>query len=449
MKTELILLLALLIALPLAAQNFPSQTVVPISVSVTGFVPNPGVYQLTQFSRLSDAIEAASGTKKQLDPLAQLTPAQIQEVELDSLYIHFQALRDVKLTRQGKTSSYDLMRFLRAGEAEQNPLLRDGDLVNVNAMQQTVALQGSFYLPGEYQYLHDDRLSDLLKLCQGFLPGADLKSVKIYRYQPNGVDFDIITHDLSAFETNPSVADIPLMPMDRVMVARDSEQRRGWKVLVEGNVRAPGEYLIGDGTTLYDLLQMCGGPTSRGDLRGALYINEPYSKVADPDLERLKILSMHQMTPVEYGFLRARMRQLRGKYSVDVADVWESKGQNSNPILRDGDYLFVPEAVTMVAVIGQVKEPGLVPWVEGKNWKYYVSAAGGYVNNRKTGGIRVIRFNNGNWIKPDKKVSIVPGDMVFIPEATDRDLWTDVKDVVTLVSSFLTIFLSIRAITTN
>ncbi len=449
MKTKLFLLLLLVLAMPLVAQIGTTQAVIPISVSVTGFVPKPGVYQLTQFSRLSDAIDAASGERKQFDPLEQLSPAQIQEVETDSLYTNFQALRDVKLSRQNKSSAYDLMRFLRLGEAEQNPLLRDGDVITVNAIKQSVSIQGSVYLPGEYQFLPTDKLSDILLLCQGFVPGADLKAVKIYRYQPNRVDFDVLTHDLSTYDSDPGVADIALQPWDRVIVARDAEQRRGWKVLVEGNVRSPGEYLIGDNSTLYDLLQMCGGPTSRGDLRNALYVNEPYSKTLDPDLERLKMYGMNQMTPVEYGYLRSRMRQMLGKYSVDVSSVWESKGQSANPVLRDGDYLFVPEAVNMVAVTGQVARPGMIPWVEGKNWKYYISEAGGFVNNRKGHGTRIIRFHNGNWIKPSKKVPIVPGDMVFVPEAQDRDLWTDVKDVVTLASSVLTIFLSIRAITTN
>lgn len=449
MKTELLLLIALLIALPLAAQTIPSQAIAPISVSVTGFVPNPGVYHLTQLYRLSDAIDIATGVGKSIDQLTKPTPAQTKDAQLDSLYANFQALRSVKLTRQAKTSTYDLMRFLRVGEADQNPLLRDGDVVTVEAVWQTIAIQGSVYLPGEYQYLPGDKLSDVLKLCQGFVPGADLKAIKVYRYRANKIDFDIINYDLSAYETNPGVADIPLQPMDRVMVAKDTELRRGWKVLVEGNVRSPGEYLIGDATTLYDLLVMCGGPTSRGDLQGALYINEPYSKVADPDFERLKTLYMNQMTPVEYGYMRARMRQLLGKYCVDIANVWETKGQGENPVLRDGDYLFVPEAVKMVAVVGQVKNPGMIAWEAGKDWKYYISQAGGYLNNRRKGGIRVIRFYNGNWIKPDKKVPIVPGDMVFVPESSDRDLWTDIKDVVTLASSLLTIFLSIRAITAN
>ena len=91
----------------------------------------------------------------------------------------------------------------------------------------------------------------------------------------------------------------------------------------------------------------------------------------------------------------------------------------------------------------------MIPWMEGKDWSYYIQAAGGYTNNRKTGKDRIIRGTSGNWVKPNKKVAIQPGDTIFIPAQTDRSLWTDVKDIVTLTSSVVTIILGIHALTAN
>lgn len=449
MKTKLLTLLLAFLALSLIAQTLPTPNVLPISVSVTGFVPKPGVYQMTALSRLSDALEISRmQVKEQIRP-ELMTPLQKLAAEQDSLYLNFQALRNVTLTRQGKTASHDLMKFLRGGDIAHNPILRDGDIVSVMPITSFVSIQGNVYLPGEYQYVPGDKLSDLLLLCQGFSAGADLKSVMIYRYRNNSPEFEVLRHDLSAYPTDPAVANIPLMPNDRVIIARDSESRRGWKVTVEGNVKAPGEYLIGENTTLYDVLTMCGGPTRRGDLRDALYIYGPYSEQEDPEFERLKELSITQMTPMEYNYLRSRMRQLRGKYSLNLAETWDSQGAKSNPLLRDGDYIFVPEQMDMVAVSGQVRNPGLVPWVQGKNWEYYIKTVGGFTNNRRLNGTRIIRHNSGNWVKPSKKLEIRPGDMIFVAEQTDRDIWTDIKDVVLLTSQVVTIFLSIRAITSK
>jgi len=87
--------------------------------------------------------------------------------------------------------------------------------------------------------------------------------------------------------------------------------------------------------------------------------------------------------------------------------------------------------------------------VEGANWKYYIEAAGGYTNNRRYNGVRIIRAASGNWVKPSKNLPINPGDMVFVAEQTDRDIWTDIKDVVSLASQVVTIFIGIYAITSK
>jgi hypothetical protein len=87
--------------------------------------------------------------------------------------------------------------------------------------------------------------------------------------------------------------------------------------------------------------------------------------------------------------------------------------------------------------------------VEGKDWDYYIQAAGGYANNRKVGKGRLIRGLSGNWVKPDKNLPIMPGDTVFVPGQTDRSLWVDIKDVATLASSLITIIIGLQALTSK
>lgn len=448
MKIKLLLPLILLLAVSLSAQLPQATVMIPISVSVTGFVARPGVYQLTVFSRLSDAVRISRGDLPQItDPLT-ITPMQQRALEEDSLYTHFQGLRQVRLTRQGKSENYDLLKFLRLGELDQNPLLKDGDLVWVPSLDKSVSVSGSVYIPGEYQFVPGDRLGLLLSLCQGFTPEADVKRVLIYRYKPNGVDFELLSQDLSAL-ARPADASFALQDRDRVVVARDSENRRGWKVTVEGAVKTQGEFVIGENTTLWDILQLCGGPASRGDLGNAILINGPYSEKLFPDLERLKEFSLNQMTPLEYNFMRGNLRQLKGRYNLNLKECWDSQGQSSNPLMRNGDYIYVPELLDMIAVSGQVRNPGLVPYEQGKDWKYYIDACGGYTNNRKLSGVRIIRDHSGNWVKPTKKVALRPGDMIFVAEQTDRDIWVDIKDVALLASQILTIFISLRAIINN
>ena len=445
MKNKVLILLFLSLAIALAAQYPSSTAMMPINVSVTGFVANPGVYQLSVFSRLSDALELSRGKLPKPDNPLLLTPLEQKAADEDSLYTHHQGLREVRLTRQGQSEIYDLLRFMRLGELEQNPLLKDGDVIWVPALDKQVSVSGSVYLPGDYHFVEGDRLGDILALCQGNTPEADLKRVLIYRYQPNGIDFETITQDISQL-ADPFQASFVLQDKDRIIIGKDSEQRRGWKVTISGAVKTPGDFLIDENTRLWDVLQLCGGATQRGDLVNAVLISGQFSEKLFPDLLRLREFTITQMTPLEYSYIRTYMRQLQGKYSVDLQETWDSQGDRSNPTLSDGDYIFVPERFDMIAVNGQVKNPGLVPYVEGKDWKYYIAASGGYTNNRKANGVRIIRDHAGNWVKPSKKLQLQPGDMIFVPEKTDRDTWTDVKDVALLASQILTIFLSLRAI---
>ena len=445
MKTKLFIVLLVFWACLLSAQMPSLSSAVPISVSVTGFVPFPGTYSLAVTSRLSDALQASKVVLPEVSNPLLLTPSQKKAFEQDSLFTQSQGLRKIKLKRGSSTTEYDLLRFMLLGELEHNPLLKDGDLVWIPTMGSFVSVSGSVNLPSDIQFVPGDDLGLILQLAQGLTPDADKKQVLIYRPQTQGKDFDVIKQDISSFPSLEAVK-FPLQAKDRIIVGRDSSSPLAKKIKVEGAVNIPGEFWIGENTHLWDVLQLCGGPTSKGDLKNAVLINGPYSEKLNPDLERLKLFSITQMTPLEYNYLRNAMRQIRGKYSLDLQDTWTSAGQSSNPLLQDGDYIFVPEAFEMVAVSGQVQRPGLVPWVEGKDHQYYIDACGGYANNRRMGGIRIIRDNSGNWVKPGKKVKLHPGDMVFVPEKTDRDFWADVKDVALLATQLMTILMSIRVL---
>ncbi|HPX67681.1 MAG TPA: SLBB domain-containing protein [Candidatus Syntrophosphaera sp.] len=452
MKTKLLIALLLLGVTLLSAQLEmlnPAQTY--ISVSVTGYVKNPGVYKMTPMDRLSDALEKArKPLTEQVLPVQTMEEPKVptsrfplesgepEEPDYDAL----QGLRRVKVSRGGSDSYYDLQKFRLTGDASQNPLLRDGDVITVSAQQSTVSLTGMVYLPGEYEFVPGDKLSDILSLAQGFTPQADLGKIVIYRYRDNLVDFDNLAIDLNSTDASQ----VALQAFDRVVVPQDLEKRRSWKITVDGNVKAPGEYLVGESTTLYDVLLMCGGPSSRGDLSRAVYLNGSYSLRADPDFERLKSLYYSQMTVMEYQYMRNRLRQVQGRYSVDVARLWETQGKEGNVTLRDGDYLFVPELLQMVEVSGQVVNPGLVPWVRGKDYSYYIQQAGGYTNNHRVFGTRIISADSGNWVKPSRKQALEPGDVIFVSEKNERQFWTDFKDSVAVAASVLTIFVSVRAI---
>ena len=101
----------------------------------------------------------------------------------------------------------------------------------------------------------------------------------------------------------------------------------------------------------------------------------------------------------------------------------------------------------MVEVSGQVANPGLIPWMEGQNYEYYIQQAGGYTNNKRWKGTRVISATSGNWIKPNKKLALNPGDTVFVAEKDTYDVWSRFKDIMLVATQVITIFLGVRTLT--
>lgn len=439
------------------AIELPVPTTVPtISVSITGFVENPGVYQLSPVNRLSDLLTLNKGLAYQappmlpvsqepvvLDPQQKMAPVQsMPEPDAKPDYAKLQALRSVQLIRDGKSSTYDLQKFYRLGHLEQNPFLRDGDVVMIPAISAFVSISGGINLPGDLEFVAGDKLQDIIELAHGFSFDADPAKLQVYRYQANRIDFTLLSLDWNS----SAAKQFSLQADDRIVILHDSQIRSKQRVTLSGQVKNPGEYIISNTTSLYEVLIQAGGLTPRADAKSLVYYSQNVGSEANPYLDVLMQRSMSDMTPLEYSYLRTNLMQLKGKYSINAPLLISSEGKEANPLLHDGDHIYIPEIMDMVLVSGQVRYPGLVPWVEGQNWDHYISAAGGYANNRKTGKGRLIRGQSGNWVTPKKDVRIMPGDTVFVPGQIDRSLWTDVKDIVTLSSSVITIIIGLRAL---
>lgn len=438
----------------LTAIELPVNPSVPmISVSLTGFVENPGVYQLSPINRLSDllVLDQAMSIKNLTTPEIPveqtkllLSPNEAIAPPDDGIdYKALQALRSVQIIRGNSKESYDLLKFYRLGEISQNPFLRDGDVVLISAIQDFISITGGINLPGNVEFIAGDKLTDIIALVKGLSFDADPAKLTVYRYQDNRIDHTIMKVDLNS----PQGKEFLLKADDRILIPQDVEITSKQRVKISGQVKNPGEYIINNTTSLYELMLQAGGLTARADIKGLVYYSENISSEPNHYLELLMTRTMIDMTPVEYSYLRSNLLQLKGKYSINATKLAESEGKEANPLLHDGDHIYIPEKMDMVWVSGQVRYPGLVSWSEGKNWDYYIKAAGGYANNRKIGKGKLIRGQSGNWVTPKKNVLIMPGDTVFVPGQTDRSLWTDVKDIVTLSSSLITIIIGLRALT--
>ena len=452
-STLLVLFLLFSMVFTMQAIEVSNLDIVPVSVSVTGDVQNPGIYTLTTLNRVSEALAMAdvklnpgSVMRQQLLAPKGISMAQARQAAVaDTTQATVYSQRNISLIRQGQTMSLDLLKYLRLGDISQNPFLRDGDIIKINPAYSTITIDGAVRKPGDYELKDGDTIKDLLEIAFGLMENADLKHVMLYSYKADFIEFDKTELDLTGYpKGNSSSLDQLLKPGDRILIPVNSEYRKAYKVHVTGKVKMPGTYYVNDKSSLYDLLLMSGGPTKEADLYSAYAYNRLVSENFDPDFDRLSRLSMLQMTWLEYSYLRTKTRQLKGKYSIDMQKCWDTQGKEANLTLKDGDEIVIPELINGVWVAGQVRHPGLITWKENMSWKEYLANAGGYANNSKIQGIRIIRYSSGNWVKPTKKLQINPGDAIFVPDKQERYIWDDVKEAILITSQLLTVLIALR-----
>jgi len=166
-------------------------------------------------------------------------------------------------------------------------------------------------------------------------------------------------------------------------------------VYILGQVARPGPYDLRLGATVLQLLSVSGGPTDRAALSRALVIRKVGVSAKPVNIEKLMGGDLSQNEP-----------------------------------LRAGDVLIVPDNTARVLAVGEVAKPGYVTLITGQDriLDVIVQAGGPTL---KADPIKISIMRNGQPVKANldallrlgdatQNVEMQPGDIVYMPETTDR-----------------------------
>jgi protein involved in polysaccharide export with SLBB domain len=395
-------------------------------VFVTGAVNVPGTYTATAVDRVSMLIDQAGGF------LPEASQRNIQVKRPDSTVV-----------------AADLLRFTVIGDLNDNPTVRDGDVVTVPARLDSVGIFGAVSAEGYYELKKGDRISDLVELAGGLVKDVYLEEAALIRYQEDGKNTRKIIIDLAEImgdERSPQ--NLPLESGDVLLVRHIPGWHPEHLVEVQGEVYFPGVYSIERGqTTLSEIIQRAGGFKPDASLAEAKLIRTEYEETLDPEFERLKKMLVADMSEEEYEYFKIRSRQQRGLVVVDFEKLFLLNDTSQDVILKRGDLIEVPVVRKTINVSGQVNNPGAILFVPGKKVEYYISQAGGYNWNARKGKVRVIKGSTGQWLKPGKAKRLEPGDTIFVPEKPERDYWAFFKDFMAVSAEIATVLLVIQQVT--
>lgn len=229
------------------------------TVSASGEVRRPAIYEIKNESTVADLVNLSGGLMPQADPVK------------------------VMLSRVDENQRRVVLQVPLFGPSAKAETLRNGDVLRVTRLKPTldegVTLQGHVFTPGNYAFKQGMHLTDLIHSVDDLQPNADLHYLLIRRELPPDRHITVLSADIAAALQAPgSAADVQLMPRDQIVVfdlasGRDqiihpvldelrlqsNATRPTPLVHVDGRVKVPGEYPLESGMTIADLVRAGGG----------------------------------------------------------------------------------------------------------------------------------------------------------------------------------------------
>lgn len=333
-------------------------------VKISGAVENPGIYALTQNSKISDLLQKAKLAENAITGLAYLK----------------------RFNDDFKTVRYELVNIDAALEDKSgaaNLTLKKGDELIISSKGQftdnyIVSISGSVRMPGEFDLDVDKnlRVSDLIFFAGGLKDDAISEFAYIFRSKLDDVNtVEYINVNLKAALNDPvSEANIALMPNDKLVIYSKNYYTDQTFIQVSGAVRTPGEYLFNPSLNLKDVLLLAGG----------------FRREAAMDRIDIYRLDLQQNTASRVLVANIRMD---GDFNL--------LGGADNFSLQPFDQVIVRtipefELQRNVRIIGEVKYPGTYALL-GKNTKLasIIKDAGGITGEAFLDGASLYRTKDG------------------------------------------------------
>lgn len=362
-----------------------------IKVRLSGFVDKPLSFVLPANTRLIDFMVNAVELKLSAD------------------------LRNIKIVSDDKSENiYDLLSVLRLADSKNNPYLREGDIILISKNDKYVQVFGSVLYPGTYEFVENETIDELIRLAGGTTFKARVDSIEIIRYEKNYRKLFSEYYSLDELNRLKPVVNV----FDKIVVRVKPKFLMEEVVEVKGFVRYPGIYkIVEDSTTLSKiLLYEAGGFLENASLRNSSVTRNIGVDEIDPEYERLKTIPRADMTDDEYDYFKAKSREKRGRMVVNFEKLFLEDEFSEDIILKRGDEIYVPEIKNYITLVGQVVNPGNITYLPNLTVNDYIELAGGFAWRAIEGDVRVIKASTGEWIEAEDVESLIPGDIIWVPE---------------------------------
>ncbi|CAK8722708.1 hypothetical protein KKHLCK_11975 [Candidatus Electrothrix laxa] len=403
-------------------------------VKLMGNVGKPGVYYLDGPTRLFDLLTKAEGVSKQ----SGATVMSGQKV-----HIMRAAPKKGSAASPDTITTYyvDLHQLLVEGRDEANVYLQPEDVIFIPDASSFHVI-GEVKNPGAFPFEEGITLLKAIALADGLTEKGSSDNALIKRLQ-NGRVIEI----KAGMDTLLAADDTVYIPEDKNFIQ------------VVGEVKRPGSFPYDKGLTLLKAISYAGGATLKGSAENATIkrvsngrsfemkggmdtVLQPDDTVFIPEARSVEVVGEVKnpgSVPYELGMSLLKAINLAGgatlKGSAENAVIKRlSKGRTieikgeGDTILQSDDSVFVPEARS-VEVVGEVKNPGSIPYEAGMSPLKAINLSGGATLKGSTENAVIKRLSNGRIVEMNANMytSVQPDDTIFVPEIRSFHVVGEVK----------------------
>ena len=406
-------------------------------VEVKGAVFRPGMYNLGEkVNSVRSLIETADGLTEE----AMVSRAVI---------------RRMKANRTQEVIAVDLKGIME-GTAADVPLENE-DILFIPTLAEhqnlrTLTINGEVIFPGTYEYAEKMTIEDLILQAGGLTDNASTVKVDVARrlIDPEATTSTMEIARTYSFSIKPGFEfdgdrSFTLEPYDIVSVRRSPVSVDPLRVRVEGEIAFEGTYTLEQkNQRLSDVVKAAGGIIPGAYTRGARLIR----KMNEDELaRRQELIKMARQSAASDDTDTLSMAQLaiETTYSVGIHldEALANPGCDEDVELQNGDVLSIPRINRTVKISGDVLKPNTVAIKDKKDYKYYITQAGGYAKRARKSHTYIL-YQNGTIAKASKG-TIEPGCEIVVPTKGPKDnselqQWLAIG---TSTASLATMFISI------
>ena len=379
-------------------------------IKISGAVFRPDIYEFNAGMKVADLVAKADGTTED----AFLERALLVRQKED-------------MTREMK--SINLLKALQQDPAHNLDLRKEDELLVSSILDLKdslrVTLQGEVHVPGEYFFIEGMTLKGLILQAGGFTDASSYNievahMIAREKVESNDMRSSIIENIKLTDTLTFSELDIPLKPYDVVTVRKKPAFSKVESVLVLGQVQFPGPYALNTSIErVSDLYKRVGGLLPSASINGAYlkrFKSDEERKSLAADARRLQSLFSDSASTIikdvdkEYD-----------KIPLDMEMILKNPGSTADVVLKSRDELIIPKIDDQVRISGSVLQSTQLPYQAGKNFRFYISSAGGFSKDAWKRSSYIV-YANGKAAATKKFLifkqhpKVYPGAEIIVPQ---------------------------------